>query len=435
MDESKNITFDQFCLSFKSKIKAYLLRQKGPNFLEKQLKKSEIILKINDLHTSSDLDTENGLFLIKRQHAIDALSELPKEICHMVKDIVYLSNILDPQRAKRAFLKLGTKFSHLHNLTFGAQKASYLYPGISQFKKLAFLKINCNNTIRDFSALSKGPSIKHLVLQTPPADPSVFSTLIGSEIETLEIRANQFEHIPKSMFSIKSLKKIVFKRSEKKIKGFKGIRKGELNKNLEILMLNHQGISRIPKTFLQLKGLKELYLDSNKFKQFPEVLLNLKSLELLLLQNNAIEKLPKKMPEDSSVKCLVLTRNKIRKLDQRVLKMQGLERLYLVRNPLHTIDPALKNRKFWLRIDLKFMGEDFWDNLSQWSPDRLIHKIKESIPLSPSDLVHPDLLRYSDFIIWKCQKYKGNKTYQFFSRKINQRRKKRSNNGKFSFYL
>ena len=66
-------------------------------------------------------------------------------------------------------------------------------------------------------------------------------------------------------------------------------------KNLEVLNLNDNEISSLPKEIGDLTNLKDLYLGRNKLKMLPKEIGNLKNLEILHLGNNDFKVLPKEL--------------------------------------------------------------------------------------------------------------------------------------------
>ena len=113
-------------------------------------------------------------------------------------------------------------------------------------------------------------------------------------LENIKLSINLLTKIPKSIFKLKNLKKLIIRgipymefcheapysyitKIPKEIKNLQ---------NLLILDLSCQGLSSLPSEFKELVNLKELYLSDNMFKEFPIEICSLINLEKLEMECN-----------------------------------------------------------------------------------------------------------------------------------------------------
>jgi len=84
--------------------------------------------------------------------------------------------------------------------------------------------------------------------------------------------------------------------------------------NLQSLSLEFNQIKFIPEIFTKLTSLKTLYLNYNEFIMFPEILIKLPLLKFLSLDNNYITKLPESLKKFNSLERLSIRMNNINKV-------------------------------------------------------------------------------------------------------------------------
>ena len=113
------------------------------------------------------------------------------------------------------------------------------------------------------------------------------------------------------------------------------INKANLNKLAVIFLSFFFIITTLPKTFGQLKSLKELNLSWNKIETLPDSIGSLSSLETLILSKNKLSKIPESFGKLSSLRELWLHENNLESLPESFLELESLKVLQLDGNPLH----------------------------------------------------------------------------------------------------
>lgn len=89
------------------------------------------------------------------------------------------------------------------------------------------------------------------------------------------------------------------------------------------------GLTELPKSFAQLKGLESLKLDGNRFQIFPKEILELTNLTYLDLSMNAIQEIPEEIAQLDQLSYLKLSRNNFRHLPEGISSLKKLKRLRL----------------------------------------------------------------------------------------------------------
>ena len=433
MNERSTIDFSQFWDRLTEAAKHHLYKVK-PKDTDSDLQNNIglAITIFNPFSDSSHLLAKH--LLLKKGHVLEGLKALPKTQCGLIKRASFPCHYHGPFIPSKIISALARTFPNITYLSYRDPTRKHLLPEICGWKKIEELEIYCDCQISDFSILRKVPSLKYLYLYEPPPDPAVFSTLKECPVPTLYIRKNRFETVPASAFSIPALKTLRFKRSIRKVKHLEI--KGE-NKTLEILDLNSQALSEatIPKSILQLTGLFHLFLDHNNFRKIPEILLRMEHLVCLSMTKNTITNFIPTNPIKNAPNGIVLYHNKIRVLSRSLLSLNGVEGIYLRGNPLISIDPELKDAPFRLNLGIESELDGFWRELDGWTPTRLIDKIRKNITLNPSDLYHPLLPVYADFITEKCDDYEHCAPFKEFKEVVEARRKKTLPHSEFFLYL
>lgn len=101
---------------------------------------------------------------------------------------------------------------------------------------------------------------------------------------------------------------------------------GEL-KNLEVLNLSGNSITRLPDSIGDLTNLKELYLDCNNLKNLPKTITKLINIEKLTLSDNPLSDLPTEMNYLTNLKSLRIGNEQIisfTKLSNNLVKLEEL---------------------------------------------------------------------------------------------------------------
>lgn len=102
-------------------------------------------------------------------------------------------------------------------------------------------------------------------------------------------------------------------------------------KNLKVLDLSNQNLSKIPVEIYSITKLKELRLDRNNIKVIPTEITQLKHLEQLNLNNNQLSDLPPEIEQLTELKTLKLNSNQFQSLPKVVFclpKLKTLEAKY-----------------------------------------------------------------------------------------------------------
>ncbi|MEM7298250.1 MAG: leucine-rich repeat domain-containing protein, partial [Bacteroidota bacterium] len=120
--------------------------------------------------------------------------------------------------------------------------------------------------------------------------------------------------------------------------------------SMEVLVLDGNNISRLPKELSELKQLKRIYWRNNdlgtKKVQIPKLI----GIEKLDLTGNSLSKLPK-VQRIKGIEELVLESNQFEKIPfWKVRKLKSIKELELSQNPI-----ALDKRWYWLLKDLKIL--------------------------------------------------------------------------------
>lgn len=107
-----------------------------------------------------------------------------------------------------------------------------------------------------------------------------------------------------------------------------------------------------------LKNLRSLHLNSNKFKLFPGVLLNLKNLVFLDMSNNLLETVPSTIEKLVGLETLLLMNNELKTVPVSLGKLEHLKTLWLGFNKLKTLPREVCNmgQLDWNENDLSLMS-------------------------------------------------------------------------------
>lgn len=105
-------------------------------------------------------------------------------------------------------------------------------------------------------------------------------------------------------------------------------------KNLHMINMNENNISKFPSDFFQLKNLKWMSFAGNNIKEIPKEIVNLTNLQELDLSGNSIETIPIELCNVINLKNLSLGDNKIEKIPEDIYKLTKLEYLDLCHNKI-----------------------------------------------------------------------------------------------------
>lgn len=112
---------------------------------------------------------------------------------------------------------------------------------------------------------------------------------------------------------------------------------------LEVLLIGHNPISKLPDNLNGLKNLKRLSINATQIKAFPPDLSVLENLEEIGLDHNEFKKVPEPILTIPNLKRLVLNNNKLTDLTFIDKRLEGLESIYLYSNELKKIDCEIEN--------------------------------------------------------------------------------------------
>src|SRR6185437_11278450 len=125
------------------------------------------------------------------------------------------------------------------------------------------------------------------------------------------------------------------------------IEKITILKELNILELNSNGLSIIPKesSISKLEELcTQLILMDNKFNEFPESILSLTKLKIIRLQNNNLSSIPENISKLTNLREISIENNKFENEFEinNLLKIKSLERIWIDNNSICNI-PTINN--------------------------------------------------------------------------------------------
>ncbi len=106
--------------------------------------------------------------------------------------------------------------------------------------------------------------------------------------------------------------------------------------SLEVLDLSDNCLSSLPEAFGQLKRLKILFLNSNRFKEFPAILANCPALSMISFKHNQMEVIGAHALSPT-VRWLILTGNRLTTLPAAIGQLGQLQKLMLAGNQLQSL--------------------------------------------------------------------------------------------------
>lgn len=114
---------------------------------------------------------------------------------------------------------------------------------------------------------------------------------------------------------------------------------------LEVLLIGHNPISKLPDYLGGLKNLKRLSINATLIKEFPSDLSALENLESIGLDDNEFIKVPEPIMTIPNLKRLKLNNNNLSNLQFIDNQLKGLESIYLYSNEIQQIDCEIENLK------------------------------------------------------------------------------------------
>ncbi|MHA1492175.1 MAG: leucine-rich repeat domain-containing protein, partial [Promethearchaeota archaeon] len=127
----------------------------------------------------------------------------------------------------------------------------------------------------------------------------------------------------------------------------------EDNGQITGLALPHCGLKALPLLINELKFIKALFLNNNRFTTLPKPIGLMPSLETLRLDNNQLITLPNFIEALSSLKTLGLNRNQLESLPNAIESLSSLQNLYLRRNNLEKLPNTIGFLPSIEKIDLR----------------------------------------------------------------------------------
>lgn len=112
---------------------------------------------------------------------------------------------------------------------------------------------------------------------------------------------------------------------------------------LEVLLIGHNPISKLPDNLDGLRNLKRLSINATLIKEFPSDLSALENLESIGLDHNDFKNVPEPILTIPNLKRLKLNNNELTDLKFIDKRLEGLESIYLYSNELKQIDCEIKN--------------------------------------------------------------------------------------------
>lgn len=114
---------------------------------------------------------------------------------------------------------------------------------------------------------------------------------------------------------------------------------------LEVLLIGHNPVSKLPDNLGSLKNLKRLSINATLIKEFPSDLSALENLESIGLDHNEFKIVPESILTLPNLKRLGLNNNKLTDLKFIDERLEGLESIYLYSNEIKQIDCEIENLK------------------------------------------------------------------------------------------
>jgi hypothetical protein len=150
---------------------------------------------------------------------------------------------------------------------------------------------------------------------------------------------------------------------------------GLLHRNLKVLSLSNNRLSKLPDELVLLEQLTELDVSDNLLTELPAQIGRLTSLETLSVEHNRLRELPPSIGQLSSLRELRANDNKLRRLPAEIGRLTKLRRLFIQQNRLTELP-----REF-TRLD----------SLWEWEvrPNRLPPSGRDGLKAAQNPWVHP----------------------------------------------
>lgn len=135
---------------------------------------------------------------------------------------------------------------------------------------------------------------------------------------------------------------------------FKSLEKALANPEKVIhLELRKDKLTSIPISIQQFQNLEILDLGKNKLDSIPAFILGLKSLKELNISNNQFTSIPRILSKMEKLKTLKIASNPVFKVPNYITEFATLKYLDLWNCQLEVIDPAIKQNKSIVKLDVR----------------------------------------------------------------------------------
>lgn len=169
---------------------------------------------------------------------------------------------------------------------------------------------------------------------------------------------------------------------------------------LEVLLIGHNPISKLPDHLNGLRTLKRLSINATLIKEFPSDLSTLENLESIGLDHNDFKNVPEPILTIPNLKRLKLNNNELTDLKFIDKRLEGLESIYLYSNQIKQIDCEIENL-----VNLKELL--IFDNEIDSVPDcigSLVNLEKLEIWSNPIRYVTPDIQKLTKLKFLRMEK-------------------------------
>lgn len=198
--------------------------------------------------------------------------------------------------------------------------------------------------IRTMRELEELPDIQAWLRDSPPDERENRKHALKKILQCIITRGGSLDlgglgltRLPESIGQLKGLKQLwVDHNSLQRLP----VSIGQL-KSLEDLSANDNSLRILPESIRQLHGLKKLSLDNNSLKSLPDSIGQLRSLQYLHIDHNSLESLPESIGQLEGLQTLSVNNNKLPSLPKSIGQLQGLRSLHVARNRLQRLPACL----------------------------------------------------------------------------------------------
>ncbi|EQB62124.1 small gtp-binding protein [Vairimorpha apis BRL 01] len=220
---------------------------------------------------------------------------------------------------------------------------TYIPTELTLFENLVCLNL-CNNSLHDFSELPKKHFFNLVNLETLTLGRNLiseFPNLLGkfTKLKRLDFSYNQIVEIPSSIKELTSIEIINLKNNRIKILP------SCINKltTLTSLDLSYNKLIEFPDNCFNLNNLSILDLQKNSITNITSIC-NIKNLKVLCLYNNRISKIPNEISKLENLDELLLSKNDISILPRALNKCKNLKKLYLSCNSITNFESICESK-------------------------------------------------------------------------------------------